>query len=108
MPKINSSYVKIWEVGGKSVENSSEVVRKFCADHYLTCSKVSRELRLVVPWGVGGSQGKGTQLILGGKPSSRSWHTIVCHGRLYSTAHMLTAYTDTPEECWRRPWLRNN
>jgi hypothetical protein len=23
------------------------------------------------------------QLILGGKPSSRSWHTIVCHGRLY-------------------------
>jgi len=23
------------------------------------------------------------QLILGGKPSSRSWHTIVCHGWLY-------------------------
>jgi hypothetical protein len=24
------------------------------------------------------------------------------------TVHMLTEYTDTPEECRRRPWLRNN
>jgi hypothetical protein len=45
---------------------------------------------LVVP------RGSFKELILGGKPSSRSWHTIVCHGRLYfgKNSHTLLSYHD--------------
>ncbi len=60
-----------------------------------TLLKVSRGLRLVVPWGEGRPP-RGRQIILGGKPFSRSWHTIVCHGRLYfvnEPSPMNSSYT---------------
>jgi hypothetical protein len=52
------------------------------------------------------------QLILGGKPSSQSWHTIVCHGRLYFATQIHLGHTPPVRKRFRRlhhpPTTRND